>query len=440
MATYDDTIKARSLNDWLAYLERIDPSKISLGLERASTVAKRMQLNSFRNKTVVEVAGTNGKGSVCAFLSQVAFRSGIKVGMYTSPHLISFTERININNKTVSERLLCEAFCAVFSAKGDIELTYFEFTTLAALYCFAKEDVDLLILEVGLGGRLDAVNIIDADIAVITSIGLDHVDILGETTAKIAYEKVGILKSEKTLVLGVVDSEARDVIMHEAFLRDATVYQEGRSFTARYVENSNKFTFSFSLMQSNLCMISSNEIYPLPKIPRACVSVALFTALLLQKRGLNITNKAIEYALENSALPCRMQKVTINPTIYIDVAHNVPAVKNLIKTLNQIEKKGRRVCVLAMLKDKDYRGVIEACANSFDVFYIASTRGVRGLSYHKLLESLALYKEQDSIKAFDNVEDALSCALKESNALDEIIVFGSFVTAAATYKFIHTHF
>nr|MCR5084091.1 bifunctional tetrahydrofolate synthase/dihydrofolate synthase [Succinivibrionaceae bacterium] len=212
------------LGEWLACLERIDPSRIELGLGRVREVLRRLGLN-FGDATVVEVAGTNGKGSTAALVAEALRGSGHTVGLYTSPHLLDFRERIEVNGRMVEERLLCAAFSAVAGAAArepGVDLTYFEFTTLAALWCFHESKAGALVLEVGLGGRLDAVNAIDADVAVIASIGLDHTALLGGTEELIAAEKAGIIKPSCELVLGRVGAGAREVILKVARERGAT--------------------------------------------------------------------------------------------------------------------------------------------------------------------------------------------------------------------------
>ena len=208
--------KPGSLKTWLDYLEGINPNKIELVLSRVKTVFDRLNLDHIKQAKIVEVAGTNGKGSSAALIAASLNLSGIKTGLYTSPHLHSFTERVNIGGVDVNEETLCKAFAIVHNAAKEVSLTYFEYTTLAAFVCFELEKVDALVLEIGLGGRLDAVNVLDADIALICSIGLDHTHILGNTIEKIAYEKAGIIKDHSYVVTGLISNEAKKVILETA--------------------------------------------------------------------------------------------------------------------------------------------------------------------------------------------------------------------------------
>lgn len=236
MSSQDINAKPGSLKTWLDYLDGIDPDKIELGLDRIKQVLEKLNLTIFKSIPVIEVAGTNGKGSTSALIAAALNYSGIKAGLYTSPHLHKFNERVNIGGRDVTDEELSQAFEIVHKTAGDINLSYFEYTTLAALVCFSRAKVGAVVLEIGLGGRLDAVNALDADIAVITSIGLDHTKILGDTIGKIAFEKAGIIKNNCQVVLGEVEDEAYVVIKKRAEELHAELHVQGKDFLGEFID------------------------------------------------------------------------------------------------------------------------------------------------------------------------------------------------------------
>ncbi|WP_294567941.1 bifunctional tetrahydrofolate synthase/dihydrofolate synthase [uncultured Succinatimonas sp.] len=419
------SVKNRSLQEWLGYLEGIDPNRIELGLNRVKVVAAKLNLLKIAAYTI-EVAGTNGKGSTAALIAGALNKSGIKTGLYTSPHLHVFTERVNIGGKNVDEALLCKAFYAVYEAAEQcgVSLTYFEYTTLAAFYCFKAENVQAVVLEIGLGGRLDAVNVVDADIAVITSIGFDHTALLGNTLAKIAYEKAGIIKKgAAACVVGKVDFEALNVIEAKAKAENVPLFCEDRDFNADFSDD------GFWYKQGN-----RSDFYPLPKIPYICAASSITVLNLLKNLGADITVSAVNSALKTVSLPGRMQKICSFPTIYFDVAHNPPAALHLKQSLSNLpQTKGIKRAVVGMLKDKDIESVLHILKDSFDMWYVASLPGARGQSKERLKDALEQELGKNAvfcnkIKDYSCVKDALHAAVDEAHAEDTIIVFGSFVT------------
>lgn len=415
--------KPRTLDMWLSYIDSLNPDHIELGLNRVLTVAKRLKLNDFSDKLVIEVAGTNGKGSTCALIAKALLKHGLKVGLYTSPHIDKFNERIVIDDKIVSDDLLSEAFDYVYSNKGEIPLTYFEYTTLAAFYCFKHSNCDALVLEIGLGGRLDAVNILDADLAIITSIGLDHVHILGDTTAKIAYEKAGIIKDGKKLILGEVDCYAKAVILDVAKKKHAKVYAYGDDFDGSFTKDATIFSYN-----------KVKEIYPLPLVPKECALLALAALKIIERSDLcpklKLEHAKINQAVVEAVLMGRMQQIAIKPCIYLDVAHNVPAAIHLKKMLDE-KPCTLRIGVLGMLKDKDVEGVCSVMASSFDILCLASLNTARGEKATRLYEALIANNfNQGKLFIFENVSLALAKALALAKSDSQIIVFGSFVTVS----------
>lgn len=571
---------------WEDYLNAIDPNCMSLGHDRIREVAMRMHLFEdliVSETSIVTVGGTNGKGSTSALIAAAMNNLNVKTGLFTSPHLFKFNERIQIAGVDISDELLSQCLSEVIQAQfsdnsvkalydeayidareeaeaqeksesdkysdsfnsedhkrdylgadscgfgtcdsqcndnqeaGDhsstssdhkscsccssetsfadetkealkaiqsmprplendiVELSYFEITTLAAMRAFLRAGCELLVLEVGLGGRLDCVNIFYNDIAIITSIGLDHMKVLGDTTQKIAHEKAGIINIYGSVIVGSgMDDDARREIMINVKKQDATAFYENDSFYVKVVEKqdageqSEDYDISAPPMRRTheICYrdksMSFKLFFPYPKVPVACAGLAL-KAIFMLNAMFGIENdyrtlKAIEDAVKDTVLPGRMQHVGSEPDIYLDVAHNVPAAVHLRDRLlatisnNDNAKQGehaeqdkqaqqsnqaqlssdhKRIAVIGMLKDKDIEGVLEVISSSFDAFYVASLPGLRGESKERLAASLTkLTNGAAKVQSFDSVADALKQAKSDATKDDTIIVMGSFVTVA----------
>ncbi|MBU3826761.1 MAG: bifunctional folylpolyglutamate synthase/dihydrofolate synthase [Candidatus Anaerobiospirillum merdipullorum] len=412
----------RELKDWLAYLEALNPDHMELGLDRVQSVLARMHLD-FSSTFIIEVAGTNGKGSSCALLDAALRAGGYSCGLYTSPHLHRFNERVRINGREATDAALCEGFAAVFAAKEEIGLTYFEFTTLCAFYLFAKAKVRCMVLEIGLGGRLDAVNVLDAKIALITSIGLDHVHILGHSIAQIAREKAGIIKPHAQVVAAQLSAEAQAVLINKAASCDASLYLQGRDFTA--TQDKTGFDYRFGAEPT----IS----YGPSLVPAICVPAVLTVLHLMQAQGFVLPHAALEQALATAVLPGRMQLRSRHPDIYLDVGHNVQAAEHLCAQLKSrpLPPGARRVAVIGMLKDKDIEGVLHLLAPQFDAFYLSTLPGGRGENAQRLQQALSTEVSSDKLHSFASVAAALQQARQDVQDQDEIVVCGSFVTVAA---------
>lgn len=427
--------KPGSLQSWLDYIQSLNPCHIELGLNRVNKVLSNLNLD-FSKTCIVEVAGTNGKGSTSALTSAIFKNLGLKVGLYTSPHLWQFNERVMIDGACASSELLAEAFSRVYEvAKAtDTPLTYFEYTTLAAFVCFSVAKVEVMVLEIGLGGRLDAVNALDADIAIITSIGLDHTLLLGDTIEKIAYEKAGIIKEGCCCITGELQDEARAVIEDIATRRKASLFMQTQDFDAvfdtktHYLDKERFFEFHLSF----------------PRVPECCVAASIkcvqYAVENLQAKLSNIKRplsiEIINKALESTYLPGRMQLIANNPDIYIDVAHNPPAAAHLAAVLNKRKLKGKRLAVIGMLKDKDIESVLKLVASVFDEFYLASLPTERGESFERLEKALlSLGVDQVKIHGYEKVAAAVHAAKTHAKSDDEIVIMGSFVTVscACTY-------
>lgn len=427
--------KPGSLQTWLDYIQSLNPCHIELGLSRVKKVLKHLNLD-FSKTCIIEVAGTNGKGSTSALSCAILKNLGLKTGLYTSPHLWQFNERVVIDGQPVASDLLANAFATVYAAaqESSTELTYFEYTTLAAFVSFAKAQVDVMVLEIGLGGRLDAVNILDADIAIITSIGLDHTQILGDTIEKIAFEKAGIIKQKSFCITGVLDKEALDVIKDVSNKKEAQLYVQTQDFDAIFDANTHYFN-----KQSYIELALSA-----PKVPECCVAAAIkCVEIFVANFRSKVTNikrplspEVINKALEQTYLPGRMQLIATDPDIYIDVAHNPPAAAHLSLVLKKRPLKGKRFALIGMLKDKDVESVLKIVKSCFDEFYVASLPTERGESYLRLKNTLLSFGiNSEKIHGYDKVQSALRDVRVKAQADDEIIIMGSFVTVSQACTF-----
>ena len=399
-----------SLDAWLSYIESQHPTEIELGLERGAKVLARLNIGRPKAK-IITVAGTNGKGSTCTLLTQYLTAQGHQVGTYTSPHFIDFNERIALNNQPCNDDLICQAFEIIERLRGDISLTYFEFSTLAALWIFDQQDLDYWVLEVGLGGRLDSVNMVDTDVAVVTSIALDHTDWLGDSLEVIAQEKVGIARPGKLLVSGVVSPPAS--LATRAQQIGAILYQKGRDF---HLEKQ---------AESWSCRVA-DQLYadlPLPQLPleNAATVVAVLTYM-----GMAPEHSALVELFANTQLTGRFQQVSTAPLIYLDVAHNPEAAAQLAERVATFDKPPIAVC--GMLKDKDIAQVVTHLQHAFAAWHCADLKAPRGAKAADILACLPASVATTG-KAYSDVatacEQAILQAQQEERAL---IVFGSFVT------------
>lgn len=399
-----------SLSIWLKYLEQLHTSAIDLGLDRVKAVGKKADLLK-PAPCVITVAGTNGKGSTCAMLEAILIEAGYKVGVYSSPHLVRYNERVRINNQELDDSEHTKAFASVEAARGNISLSLFEFGTLSALTLFKTHQVDVVVLEVGLGGRLDATNIVDHDVSVITSLAIDHVDWLGDNIDVIGYEKAGIFRSGKPAICGqphppaTVPAHADDI--------GAELYQVGYQFEYQVEDNHwNWQCGAFDLTQ-----------LPLPNLPLPNAATAL---MALGAAELDISEENIINGLKKAQLPGRMQRVSEQPLIIMDVAHNPHSAEyfaNQLSKIKQKEGKSKIHAVVAMLHDKDIASTIAAMRDTVDDWYPASLTGPRAATAEEILQHLPA-----NCVGFDKPESAFDQALTQAGEDDMVIVFGSFYT------------
>lgn len=403
--------QSRSLVDWLSYLERIHPVNIDMGLDRVGVVARRMGLTQLPFK-VITVAGTNGKGSSCAMAASILMAAGYKVGVYSSPHLLRFTERVRIDGAELSDSEHCAAFAEVEAARGEIALTFFEFATLAGLWLFRRAAPDVLLLEVGLGGRLDATNVVESDVAMITSIALDHCDWLGDTREAVAVEKAGVYRAGKPAISG--EPNPPTTIASEAARLGAFLRQVGRDFHGD--EQDTGWDYH-----------GLNHWLGLPK-PALPLMNAVTVLAALESLGLPLSESAIRDGLANARLAGRMQRLQNDPLVIVDVAHNPHSAAYLASQLRQIPCKGKRCAVVGMLKDKDMAGSLAELDGLIDQWFLASLTGPRAATAEQL--AAALGDGQGSAATFDGVSAAYGAAMAASSPDDMVIVFGSFYTVA----------
>ena len=406
---------------WLQTLEQRHPSAIDMGLERVGVVADRLKAREF-SAPVITVAGTNGKGSTVATLVAVGRAAGWRVAHYTSPHLVDFNERIGINGVLISDVELVGALAAVEAVRGDISLTYFEHTTLAALHWFQQQSPDLIVLEVGLGGRLDAVNLVDATVAVITSVDLDHQDWLGNTIAEIAREKAGVMRAQTPVILG--EREPHAVLLEHACSLSAPVWRKGRDYDFAEYADHWQWQGRDGLSWPSL---------PLPRLvcDNAATALAALQAVS-QLSDLSLDLSAVQRGLPDAFVSGRLQRLPGLPEVWLDVGHNPHGVRFLWQHLPKALPQQRTHAVFAMLQDKDVAGVVSASSAFVDCWWLAGLPGPRGLSAEQLAERVSqALGHVPSGGQHVGVEEALQAAGQAAQGNDRIIVFGSFLTVAA---------
>ncbi|MBK7081452.1 MAG: bifunctional tetrahydrofolate synthase/dihydrofolate synthase [Betaproteobacteria bacterium] len=413
-----------TLSGWLAYLETLHPKAIAMGLERVRAVAAR--LGSELHCPVITVAGTNGKGSTCAMLASVLRCGGYRVGLYTSPHLLRYNERMRLDGRAVDDDALVAAFNAVEDARLGTDpvppLTQFEFGTLAALWLFARAAPDAVILEVGLGGRLDAVNIVDADVAVVTTVDLDHLDYLGPTRESIGREKAGIFRAGRPAVCG--DAAPPATLVEHAREIGAPLLQIGRDYG--YVVEGTQWQYHGpGGRRFGLAFPALRGAYQLAN------AATVLAALGLLGDRLPLPAAALRDGLLAVELPGRFQVLPGRPTLVLDVGHNPQAARALAAALGTMGYHPRSLAVFGMLADKDIAGVVAALQRRIDRWHVATLPGPRGASAATLRAALvAAGVAAQAIHEFDDVAAALAAAQGEADEADRIIVFGSFLTVA----------
>ena len=410
-----------TLADWLELLELRHPKAIDLGLERCSEVWRRMGSPAPAPK-IFMVAGTNGKGSTVATLCALLDAFNYQYGSYTSPHLLRYNERVRVNGKAVSDEVLLASFERVEAVRGDVSLSYFEFGTLAAIDILAGSGLDFAVMEVGLGGRLDAVNLLDADCAVITPIGLDHQLYLGDDLESIGYEKAGIIRPYKPVFSG--ESKPPESIIDFARSRQAPLHRLGVDFSIGAESEQARFIKGSMEMKVPLPVLKGPH-----QLGNMATALAAFLELVPHAAG---DTRAIELGLRSVSLAGRFQRINRRPAIWIDVGHNPMAAQALSVALREAMVGGNIPvcrCVLAMLADKDATAVVEALKPLVNGWYCAGLEGDRGQSGAELAERARQAGQGLDIRVFETVSNALDAAASDSGQDEAVLVFGSFLTA-----------
>lgn len=428
-----------SLDDWLSLIESRHPlgaNGIELGLERVRQVSQQLQQQPWC--PVITVAGTNGKGSTCAMLEKILGCAGYRVGLYTSPHLLHYNERIRIAERPISDAALCDAFARVEGARqaSDTQLTYFEMGTLAAWECFAAEHVDVIILEVGLGGRLDATNIHDSDCAIITTIDIDHAEQLGHTRAAIAREKAGILRAAKVAICADPDPPAT-LLQHAAEL-GTHLKVLGKDFGYLSPE---PLQWQFWIRQGEAIKRRSGLSYPALRGPSQLSNAsAVLAALEALNQSLPVAMQDMRRGLLEVELPGRFQMLPGRPGIVLDVAHNPQAIQNLADNLGAHAQNYYRHtwAVFGMQRDKDIDQAIAIIKPRVDHWLPCSLPGARAATAQELMARLEAAGIEDA-HPFDDAADAFALAQEQAGENDRILVFGSFLTVAAVLRHLDQH-
>ena len=423
-----DNSSMNSLDSWLAHCERLHPHTIDMGLDRVQEVVKRLGLHF--EACVITVAGTNGKGSTCAMLEACLLQAGYRTGVYTSPHLVHFQERCRIHGETIQPDDLLPLFAKVEAARcqgPEISLTYFEFTTLAILSLMAHANLDVAILEVGLGGRLDAVNVIDADCAVITSIDLDHTDLLGPDREAIGFEKAGIMRAGKPVVVSDPVPPLR-VLAHAASI-GADLWQFGKDFN--FTGDKQQWAWAGRGRRY------SGLAYPALRGANQLVNASgVLAALEAVRTRLPVTAQAIRNGLAMVELPGRFQIIPGQPTLVLDVAHNPHAVAALSENLDAMGFYPTTHAVFGAMADKDVAAILARVGVLVDRWYFCDLPTARALSaqdLQKQWQSTNTRKNATS-SIYKDPQAALDAAVAAADPADRIVVFGSFFTVGGVLK------
>lgn len=425
-----------SLDAWLTHLESAHPVGIDMGLARIGKVKEALGL-AF-TCPVITVGGTNGKGSTCAILESILLRAGYKVGCHTSPHLLEFNERARINGENAADAVLLAHFEAVEAARTSlaepVSLTYFEFTTLAILHCFAASGLDAVILEVGLGGRLDAVNIVDADCAIVTSIDLDHVDYLGDTREKIAFEKAGIFRAGRPAICA--DPAPPQTLVNHAAAIGTDLWLFGRDFRYEGQAGSERQQWSYV----GPTMRRSALAYPALRGANQLINTsAALAALEALRDRLPVSAQDVRLGLANVELPGRFQVLPGRPAVVLDVAHNPHAAAALAQNLGSMGFFRYTYAVFGAMRDKDIAGVVKHLKGEIDHWCVTDLPTPRAASAEALeaeLRDVGVVDGPDtSVKRFATPAQAFEDAVSRATDDDRILVFGSFFTVGGVMAY-----
>ena len=419
-------MRFQTLEQWLDWQSGLHPSEIELGLERVAGVWRKLCPEGLACQ-VITVAGTNGKGSCVAMLESLYRQAGYRVGAYTSPHLMRYNERIRLDGAEVDDERLCHIFEEIDQARGEVTLTYFEFATLAALSLFSRDRLDLVLLEVGLGGRLDAVNIVDADLALITTIDIDHAEWLGDTREAIGREKAGIMRPDRPVVLA--DPEMPDSVLEHAKGVGARVLLAGRDYS--YTTKGDHWQWSGSSAEL--------KRLPMPGISGAghlqnAAAVVMATDCLSAE--LPVSDRDLATGLGAVRLRGRMQWLPGRPELLLEVAHNRQAVAGLLESLQRKAPEKRVLAVCGLLNDKDAGAIGELLAQRIDQWHLMDLPGSRGRRAQDLARTLTLAGVTGSTHAWSDFPTAYQAARQAAQAEDLILIFGSFLVVGEAMHYL----
>ena len=411
----------RSLQQWLEHIERQHPSSIALGLERVLEVLGRLEATP--RCPLITVGGTNGKGSTCAMLEAILGAAGYRTGLYTSPHLVRYNERVRIGGREADDASLAEAFAAVEAARRDTPLTYFEYGTLAAFWLFAREKTDAAVLEVGLGGRLDAVNALDADCAVLTSIDIDHVDYLGPTRESIGREKAGIFRQGRPAVIAeprppasVLSAPGEKLLIG----RDFGFVAEPAQWSY-WGPGGRRSGLAHPALRGGIQLRNAS---------------AALCALDAMRERLPVAMQDIRRGLAEVCVPGRFQVLPGRPQVILDVAHNVEAARTLAQNLAASGFAPETIAVCGMLRDKDISGVLRELAPRFTRWHFCDLGGPRGAPARELERALRALGERAPAFVHESPAAALAAAAGDAGEGDKIVVFGSFLTVGESMAWL----
>ena len=408
------------VNEWLEWQQTVHPLNIDFKLERILSVYEELDIPKVAKK-IITVAGTNGKGSTVSFLESILCKNNLKVGTFTSPHILKYNERIKINGKDIDDESLLNVFELIDEKRGNTTLTYFEFATLSAFYLFSKAELDVAVLEVGLGGRLDATNIIDSDISIITSIGIDHTEFLGDTIDSIALEKAGVMRSFKKCIFA--QENPPSVLYKYSKNRSVNLLTHNNDYTV------NRYSDSWSIVSKAM------EIHDIPNLKMigdyqynyAAASVIALHDILPEALS---NQELLRNALCDTMIPGRFQYLQHSPDIILDVAHNEDAAKSLATNIKRLDYKTIHV-VLGILADKDVYSIVKPFSLLVDHWHIGTISSERGMNAEEIKFRIkSLFKNKFSIETYNSVTAAYNGAINQQDDNTLILVYGSFYTVS----------
>ncbi len=409
-----------TVNEWLEWQQTVHPLNIDFKLERILSVYEKLDVAKVAEK-IITVAGTNGKGSTVSFLESILCKNNINVGTFTSPHILKYNERIKINGKEIDDESLLNVFELIDQKRGNTTLTYFEFATLSAFYLFSKADLDVVVLEVGLGGRLDATNIIDSDISIITSIGIDHTEFLGDTIDSIALEKAGVMRPFKKCIFA--QENPPSVLYKYSKNKSVNLLTHNNDYTV------NRYSDSWSIVSKAI------EIHDIPNLKMigdyqynyATASVIALNNILPEALS---DQDLLKNALCETIIPGRFQYLQHSPDIILDVAHNEDAAKSLATNIKRLGYKNIHV-VLGILADKDVYSIVKPFSLLVDHWHIGTISSERGMNAEEIKFRIkSLFKNKFSIETYDSISAAYHRAVNQQDDNTIILVYGSFYTVS----------